>query len=78
MRWAGHVALWGRGEAYTGFWWGNVRGRRPLGKPKVRWENNIKMDLQEVECGSMDLIELAQDRSRWWACVNAVMNLWVT
>ena len=55
-----------------------MRGRRPLGKPKVRWENNIKMDLQEVECGSMDLIELAQDRSRWWACVNAVMNLWVT
>jgi len=56
---------------------GNVRGRRPLGKPKVRWEDNIKMDLQEVECGSMDWIELAEDRDRWWACVNAVMNLWV-
>ena len=54
-----------------------MRGRRPLGKPKVRWEDNIKMDLQEVECGSMDWIELAEDRDRWWACVNAVMNLWV-
>ena len=66
---------WGRGEAYIGFWWGNLRDRDHLGDPGVRWEDNIKMDLQEVGCGGMDWIELAQDRDRWWAFVNAVMNL---
>jgi len=50
-------------------------GRRPLGRPKHRWEDNIKMDLQEVGCGDMDWMELAQDRDRWRALVNAVMNL---
>ena len=50
-------------------------GKRPLGRPRLRWENNIKMDLQEVGCGSMDWIELAQDRDRWRALVNAVMNI---
>jgi hypothetical protein len=65
----------GRGEACTGFWWENLRS--PLGKPRFRWEDNIKADLQEVGCGGMDWIELAQDRDRWWALVNAVMNLWV-
>jgi len=50
-------------------------GKRPLGRPRRRWEDNIKMDLQEVECGCMDWIELAQDRDRWRALVNAVMNL---
>jgi hypothetical protein len=73
--------VWGRGEACTGFWWGNLRerdqGRKPLGRPKRRWEENIKMDLQEVGCGGMDWIELAQDKDRWWAHVNAVMNLQV-
>ena len=48
--------------------------RERLGKPKHRWEDNIKMDLQEVECGSMDWIELAQNRDKWRALVNAVMN----
>ena len=49
-------------------------GKRQLGRPRYRWEDNIKMDLQEVGCGGMDLIELAQDRVRWRALVNAVMN----
>ena len=52
-------------------------GKRPLGSPRHRWEDNIKMDLQEVGCVGMDWIELAQDRERWRALVNVVMNLWV-
>ena len=54
---------------------GKPEGKRPLGRPRHRWEDNIKMDLQEVGCGGMDLIELAQDRDRWWAIVNVEMNL---
>jgi len=54
---------------------GKPEGKRPLGRPRCRWEGNIKMDLQEVECGCMDWLELAQDRGRWWALVNAVVNL---
>ena len=52
-------------------------GKRPLGRPRRRWEDNIKMDLQEVGCGGMDWIELAQNRDRWQTLVNAVMNLLV-
>jgi hypothetical protein len=51
-------------------------GKRPLGRPRRKWENNIKMDLQEVE-GARDWIDLAQDRDRWRALVNAVMKIWV-
>jgi len=65
----------GRGEAYTSFWGGGEsEGKRPLGRPRRRWEDNIKMDLQEVKCGGMDWMELAQDRDGWWALVNAVMK----
>ena len=54
---------------------GKPEGMRPLGKPRCRWEDNIQMDLQEVGCGGMDWIELAQDRESWRALVNVVMNL---
>jgi hypothetical protein len=56
---------------------GKREGKRPLGRPRHTWEDNIKMDIQEVGCGSMDLIDLAQDRHTWQALVNAVLNLWV-
>ena len=67
--------LQGRGEAYTGFWWGNLKERDHLEDPGVRWEDNIKMDLQEVGCGVMDWIELAEDKDRWRALVTAELNL---
>jgi hypothetical protein len=54
---------------------GKPEGKRLLGRPRRRWENNIKMDLQEVGCGGMDWIWLAQDRDRWRALVNSVMNI---
>ena len=53
---------------------GKPEGKRPLGRPRRRWEENIKMDLQEVGCGGMDWIDVAQDRDRWRALVTAVMN----
>jgi 3-oxoacyl-ACP reductase-like protein len=56
---------------------GKPEVKRPLGRSRHRWEDNIKMDLQEVGCGSMGWIGLAQNRDRWWALVNAVLNLWV-
>ena len=56
---------------------GKPEGKIPLGRPRRRWEDNIKMDLQEVGCGGMDWIELALDRDMWRALVNVVMNLWV-
>jgi len=75
MRWAGHVAcMWERRGIYRVLV-GKPEGKRPLGRPRRRWEDNIKIDLQEVECGSMDWTELIRDRDRWRALVNAVMNL---
>jgi hypothetical protein len=56
---------------------GRPEGRRSLGRPRHSWEDNIKMDLQEVGWGGMDWIDMAQDRDRWRALVSAVMNLWV-
>jgi hypothetical protein len=75
LTWAGHVARMGeRRGAYRGLV-GKPEGRRPLGRPRRRWEDNIKMDLREVKWRGMDWINLAQDRDRWRALVNAVMNL---
>ena len=65
-----------RGRACTGFWWGILEEGGLWGNQGV-WEDNIKMDLQEVVCRGMDWIELAQDRERWRALVNVVMNLQV-
>jgi 3-oxoacyl-ACP reductase-like protein len=56
---------------------GEPEGKRPLGRSRCRWEGNIEMDLQEVGCGGMDWIGLAQDRDRWRAIVNVIMNLQV-
>ena len=75
MRWAGHVARMGqRRGVYRGLV-GKPEGKRPFGRPRRRWEDNIKMDLQKLECGGMDWIELAQDRERLRELVNALMNL---
>ena len=54
---------------------GKAERKKRLGRPRHKWEDNIKMDFQEVRCWGMDWIEVAQDRGRWWALVNAVMNL---
>ena len=77
MRWAGHVACMGERRGVYRVLVEKPEGKRPLGRPRHRWEDNIVMDLQEVGCGGMDWIELAQDRDRWQALVNAVMNLQV-
>ena len=75
MRKAEHVVrVRDRRDVY-GVLMGKLEGKRPPGRPRCRWEDSIKMDLQEVGCGGMDWIELAQDGDKWWALVNVVMNL---
>jgi len=75
MRWAGLVARMGEERGVYRVLVGKPEGRRPLGRPRRRWVDNIRMDLQEVGCGYMDWIGLAQDRDRWRTLVSAVMNL---
>jgi hypothetical protein len=74
MRLAGHVARIGEGRVLYRILVGKPEGKRPLGRPRCRWEDNIKADIQKVGCGGIDWIELAQDRESWRALVNAVMN----
>ena len=73
MRWAEHVARMGEGRGVNRVLVGKPEGKRPLGRPRHRWEDNIKMNLWEVGGGG-DWMELAQDRDRWRALVNTVMN----
>ena len=75
MRWAGHVARIGEGRGVHRVLVGKPEGKRPLGRPRRRWEGNIKMDLQEVGGSCGDWMELAQDRDRWRALVSTGMNL---
>jgi hypothetical protein len=75
MRWAGHVARMGEGRNMYRVLVGKHYGKRPLGRPKRRWEDGIKMDLEEIGWGGVEWIHPAQDRDRWRVFVNAVMNL---
>ena len=75
MRWAGHVARMGEVRGLYRVLVGKPEGKRPLGRPWRRWVDNIRMDLQEVGCGYMDWIGLAQDRNKWRTLVSVVMNL---
>ena len=75
MRWEGHVARMGEGRGVHRVLVGRkTEGKRPMGRPRRRWEDNSKMDLQEVGGGCGDWMELAQDRDRWRELVNTVMN----
>jgi hypothetical protein len=74
MRWAGHVARMGEGRNVYRVLLGKPEGKRPLGRPMHRWEDGMKMDLREIGWEVVEWIRLAQDRDRWWALVNEVMN----
>jgi hypothetical protein len=75
MRWAGHATRMGEGRGVYRVLVGKPEGKRPLGRPRGRWEDNIKFDLQKVGGRGIVWFELARDRDRWRALVNAVMNL---
>ena len=78
MRWAGHAARMGEDRGVHRVLVGKPEGKRPLGRPSRRWEDNIKMDLEEVEGSRGDWMELAQDRDRWRALVGTVRNFRVS
>jgi hypothetical protein len=75
MRWAGRVARIGEGGVIYRVLVERPEGKRPLGRPRHRWEYNIKVDLREIRIDGENWIQLAQDRVQWRACVNTVMNL---
>jgi hypothetical protein len=75
MRWAGHVARMGEERNVYKVLMGKPEGKRPLGRPRCRREDWIRMNLREIGWGSVDWIQLAQDRNRWWTFVNTMMNL---
>ena len=75
MRWGGHVAHMVEERGAYRVLVGKPEGKRPLGRPRRRWMGNIRMDLQEVGCGYVDWIGLAQDRDRWRTLASAVVNL---
>jgi hypothetical protein len=75
MRWAGHVARMGEGRNVYKVFIGKPEGKRPLERPRHRWEDGIRMDLREIGWGSVDWIQVALNRDRWRAFVNTVMNL---
>jgi hypothetical protein len=78
MRWAGHVARTGEGRGVYRISVERPEGKRPLGRPRCRWEYNIKVDLREIGIGGANWTRLAQDRVQWWAFVITVMNLRVS
>jgi hypothetical protein len=77
MRWAGHVARMGEGRDVYRVLVGKPEGKRPLGRPRHRWEDNIKMDLGEIRLDGANWIHLAQNRVQWLNFVNTIMNLQV-
>jgi transcription termination factor 2 len=75
MRWAGHVARMEEGRGVYRVFIGRPEGERPLGRPRRRWEDNIKLDLREMGVDGANWIQLAQDRVQWWAFVSRIINL---
>jgi hypothetical protein len=73
-RWGRHVARMGEGRGVYGILVGRPEGKRPLGRPRLRWEDNIKMDLREIGIDGANWIQLAQDRVQWWVFVNTVIT----
>jgi len=77
MRWVEHVEIMVEGRGVYKILVGKPEGKRLLGSPRRSWQDDMKMDLQEMGCRNMEWIDLAQDRDKWRAVLNAVMNLWV-
>jgi hypothetical protein len=75
MRWAGHVARMGEKKNAYRILVGKPEGKRPVGRPRRRWVDNIKMDLREIECDGVDWMDMAEDRDQWRALVNTVLKL---